>query len=104
MKPFRLMHLLRHITQKIPCPNCKEPIFAEHIHVDTSNEDSAVLTIHCEFCRHDLHLHVFVNNGDPEAAELIEPAVGDITIEEVQEAGRFLADFGGDVSALFRQS
>ena len=104
MKPFRLMHLLRHITQKTPCPNCKEPIFPEQIQVDTSNDDSAVLTIHCEFCRHDLHLHVFVNYSDPEAIDIDEPASGDISLEEVHAAERFLADFDGDVSKLFRRS
>ncbi len=104
MKPFRLMHLLRHITQKTPCPNCKEPIFPEQIRVDTSTDNSALLTIHCEFCEHDLHVHVFVNQSDIDEGEEKDPEFSDISIEEVKEASNFLADFSGDASALFHQA
>lgn len=101
MKPYRLMHLLRHITQKTPCPNCKEPIFPEQVRVDTSTDDSALLTIHCEFCEHDLHVHVFVNLADPEIEDeqIIEDE--DISIEEVNEAHKILSEMTGDVSSLF---
>ncbi len=101
MKPFRLMHLLRHITQKTPCPNCKEPIFPEQIRVDTSTEDSALLTIHCEFCEHDLHVHVFVNMTDPEIEQEHTVKENDISMDELAEAHKILDGFDGDIGSLF---
>lgn len=93
MKPFRLMHLFRHISEKTTCPQCHARIFPENIAVDNSSDESAFLTISCPSCKQDLHAHVFVNFSNPEIAKDVEERQGEITAEEVNKAHSLLENY-----------
>ncbi len=101
MKPFRLMHLIRHLTHNTACPSCNAEIFAENIHVDTALDDSAFLTIHCSECKQSLSAHVYVNLSDPEIIRDSQQHESEIAENEIEFAHTILENHTGSVSNLF---
>ena len=103
MKPFRLLHILQHITQKSDCPHCHAQILPEKVHIDTSSDNSAFLSIVCPQCKHHLQAHVFASFTDPEMEKKIEGVQSEITPQEMKQAYAKIAQHDGDISSLFSQ-
>lgn len=103
MKPYRLIHLFQHITDRTPCPHCKSHIAASNIRVNETTDQSAFLTIHCDKCTTDLQAHVFVNLADIQGAQTVEQHQADILPEEIRFTQDFLRDYEGGLSELFPQ-
>jgi hypothetical protein len=101
MKPFQLLHLLRHLTDQTLCPHCKAKLFEEHIRVDATVDGSAFLTVHCEECQQNMNIHVYVSQADRNALKNIEKKQSEISPEEINLAHTLLKKDIKNISELF---
>jgi len=100
MKPYRLLHLFRHIADKNPCPHCGSKIAPHEIVVDASTEQSAFLTMTCSHCKSSLQAHVLINTS-PEGIAEVEAKQKEISSDEFEETHDFLVNFKGGIDDLF---
>ena len=102
MKPYRMLHLLQHITEQQQCPNCKAQLLPDHIAVDYATDESVFLTIDCPQCGSTSQAHVVIGVRDEQQAERIEAELtDDWSAAELQRILTELDAHDGGVSTLF---